>query len=247
MPNEHRTDNYDHQPFPPTNWRLVAAAGQAARSSGEEALEKVMQLYWPILLRYVESRFRLSRAAAEDLLQEFVLQKVLRQGMIERARAERGRFRIFLINSLNNFVISEFRRHSARKRSPGAEALDGGEELDQVAAEEKASEFDRQYASAVFRETIRRMKAECEESARLDIWGVFEGRFLLPLAENSKPVAYDKLIQQFELSSNIQASNVLTTGKRMFSRIFRAVVEEFTPCGSDVETETRMIKELLAK
>lgn len=243
-----------HQPFPATNWSLVAAAGQSGQASGEEALENVMRLYWPVLLRYLESRFALPRAVAEDFLQDFVLHKILRQGVIERARAERGRFRIFLINSLNHFVISEFRRNAARKRSPDngalAESLEDDAKSDVTsalaAAPEAKSEFDRHFAWAAFYETVRRMQAECEQSARPDIWGVFQARYVLPLRDDTEPVSYEALVKQFGFASNVQASGVLTTGKRMFSRIFRRVVADYTPDGADIEEETALIKEVLA-
>lgn len=63
---------------------------------------------------------------ADDLLQEFVVSKVLEQGLVARAKADRGKFRTFLLTSLRNFVYDDARAARAKKRSAvsGASGVD---------------------------------------------------------------------------------------------------------------------------
>ena len=56
---------------------------------------------------------------ADELLQGFILSKVLEQQLAGRADAQRGKFRTFLLTALNNYVRDEVRREKADKRSPG--------------------------------------------------------------------------------------------------------------------------------
>ena len=52
---------------------------------------------------------------------------------------------------------------------------------------------------------------------------------------------YQELVARYRLSTPRQASNVLNTGKRMFARILRFVVCEYTP-EHEVDAEIQELK-----
>jgi hypothetical protein len=118
------------------------------------------------------------------------------------------------------------------------------EELVQL-SDQHRSEFDIAWARSVLLETLKRMKRQCLESGRADVFGVFESRIMKPLFEQTEPMPYDQLIRQFDLQSPTQASNLLITAKRMFGRILRSVIAEYAHDDAEVEQEIQDLKAVL--
>ena len=78
-----------------------------------------------LLVRYLPApktrsvpEMRIPSDRGYDLPQGFVSDKILEQGLIERADPERAKFRTFLLNAPRNFVISTIRYERAGERSP---------------------------------------------------------------------------------------------------------------------------------
>jgi RNA polymerase sigma-70 factor (ECF subfamily) len=235
--------------FPPTRWTQVEAAAQPPHSAQETALADLLQQYLPALKEYLLVQFRVDPAQADDLLQSFVLDKVLKAGLLSHADRQRGKFRTFLLNTLTNFVISEQRRATAGKRAPqhGSISLDLlPEEAAEIQLEQRVAAFDLAFARQLINEAANRMRAQCEGSNRPDIWGVFESRILSPILDDVKPLGYEELIARFGFQSPAQASNVLITAKRMFVRMLRSVVAEFVEGEENIDAEIDELRAILA-
>jgi hypothetical protein len=109
-----------------------------------------------------------------------------------------------------------------------------------------AEVFDVEWARQVLAEAIRRMKAECDESNRADVWDVFEGRVLRETIHAGQAMGYDELVRRWQFKSPAQAANVLITGKRMFARVLRGVVGEYARDQVEVEQEINDLRQILA-
>lgn len=232
--------------FPLTRWTFVEFAAQPEHPAQQKALDDLLSQYLPALRAFAAAEFRLDEPHAEDLVQSFVLEKVLKSGLLARADRRRGKFRTFLLNTLTNFVISELRKAGAQKRSPieGVVSLDELlEDSRDLSASPGAAAFDVLFARQVIQESIKRMEAQCDASGRSDIWGVFQTRLLNPAFEGAEPAGYEELVQRFGFQSPGHASNVLITAKRMFARVIRAVIGEYTANPEEIESE---LNELLA-
>lgn len=235
--------------FPTTRWSLVARAGLEDAEGGREALGQLLSRYWPAMHAHLTGDKRLSPQDAEDILQEFIVGKILEKQLIARASEPLGKFRTFLLTALDRFLIDQFRQRHAEKRNPqGGATLDLGDYAPQIAAPQSPSDaFDAAWARGVLNETIERMRAECQAAGRPDIWGVFECRILNPMLHGAEPADYDQLVTQFGLQSPSQASNVLMTAKRTFARMLRGVVGEYAESGEDVETEIGELQAILGR
>lgn len=235
--------------FPPTRWTQVEVAARPEYSGQPKALEELLTQYLPALKAYLMAQFHLDPAQADDLTQNFVLEKVLQHGVLALADRRRGRFRTFLLQVLHNFFLSERRRAEARKRAPehGCVSL---EELSDEARETLAvsggEQFDLAFARQVIDEAVRRMREQCARANRPDIWGVFEERILKPALEGAEPLDYEQLIARFGFQSPGHASNVLITSKRMYARTLRSVVAEYAPEEQAVEAELRELQAIVA-
>ena len=241
---------HDSAPFPLTRWSLV---GRAAGAEGDirirAALDELVSRYLPALRAHLILTRRLSPDDADELLQSFVASKVLEQNLFGRADQAQGKFRTFLLAALGNFLIDHLRATQAKKRSTGADAMQIDEQRSEVIdsrVDQPSTAFDVAWARQVLDRAQTLMRQQCDAEERPDVWGVFQARVLSPALDNAEPAAYDALVRQFKLASPDQASNVLVTGKRMFTRCLRDAVAEYVD-DSEIEQELRELKAVVAR
>ena len=100
--------------FLTTHWSVVAAAADSSAPVAQAALERLCQAYWAPLYAYLRRRGHKPQEA-QDLTQEFFA-RLLEKRSIEQADPASGRFRTFLLTSLQHFVIDEWRKTTRQKR-----------------------------------------------------------------------------------------------------------------------------------
>ncbi|MFW5923646.1 MAG: hypothetical protein ACOCSQ_04610, partial [Planctomycetota bacterium] len=191
----------------------------------------------------------LSPERAEDLLQGFVADKVLEKDLLARADKDRGKFRSFVLKTLDNYVMGVRRKRQARKRKPErAGPIEGIKHgLSAGDAERPSFVFDTRWAREVLDGTVRRMKDHCCNTGRQDIWGVFRCRILEPTLRNQDPLPYGELVERFQLESPSQAYNVLASGKRIFRRCLRSVIAEYASGEEQVEAEIMDLRRVVSQ
>ena len=234
--------------FPTTHWSLVAQAGQHDAAAKREALGRLLTRYLPALKAHLVYGKRLPPDRADDLVQEFVANKILERDLIARADQNLGKFRTFLLTALDRFWLNQMRDERAKKRAPSDGVLvEIGDRADMLQAEAEPSQaFDVAWARGILAEALRRMQSECEILGRADVWGVFQCRVVAPTLEGAEPVDYQQLIERFGFKSPVQASNVLITAKRMYARTLRSVVGEYAYDDGEIESEIEELREVLA-
>ena len=241
--------NTDAQ-FPATNWNSVQAAALGADESRLAALGPLLADYLPVLRNYLLVHFHLDEHRADDFLQSFVLEKIIDRGILSQADRQRGRFRIFLVNALSHFVISEFRKLGAEKRRPNAAALPleiiSEAEMQNLVSHSQ-HQLDLAFARNLFSQAAGRMRAECFASGRTQLWKLFEARLLHPLQDGAPQLSTEVLMIQCGYRSREDLANALTTAKRMFARHFRSVVSNYVADRKDLDSEIRDLKDILAR
>src|ERR1041384_1795594 len=110
---------------------MVLAAGQESSPMAHEALERLCRSYWFPLYAHVRSK-GFSPHDAEELTQEFFA-RFLATNALRTLSQERGRFRAFLLASLNHFLANEWERLRGQKRGSGQRTLS----FDAASAEER--------------------------------------------------------------------------------------------------------------
>jgi DNA-directed RNA polymerase specialized sigma24 family protein len=233
--------------FPTTQWSVVEQAGVSDEAGGA-ALERLLPRYLAPLRTHLMRHKRLEPQQAEDLLQGFLVERVLERNLIGGALREKGRFRTFLLVALDRFVSNQLRDARSLKRSPGQELAP----LDTAAAETSPAPtpsgvFESAWARQVLSNAAERMRDECKASTRDDIWQIFDGRILSPTLEGAEPIPYEQLVARFGLGDVGAASNLLVTAKRMFARSLREVVGEYMSKDGQVEEEIAELRAILAR
>jgi len=237
------------QEFPSTRWSLVARAGQEDAEAKREALGQLLIRYLPALQAHLVYRKRLPPEKADDLVQEFVTNKILEKDLIARADQQLGKFRTLLLTALDRFVKNQIRDEHAKKRAPsGGAVVTFDERYDGLPTGQRPSQaFDVAWARGVIAEALRQMQAECEATGRQDLWGVFQCRVVGPILEGTPATDYKLLVERFGFQSPTQASNVLTTAKRMYARALRSAVGQYTQDEQEIESEIKDLKQILAQ
>ncbi|HTA30770.1 MAG TPA: hypothetical protein VK731_09795, partial [Candidatus Cybelea sp.] len=123
---------------------------------------------------------------------------------------------------------------------------------DLPAPEESSEAFDLTWVRTVLAETLRRMEADCKDTAaeqprRGQIWEMFRIRLLEPFFNDAPQVPYDKLIESFGLKSPTDASNMLLSAKRIFKMHLTRVIKEYAEQDAATAEEIRALEEFVAR
>ena len=235
--------NRKHQLFPATDWTAVLLAARSDFSFSGAAQDDLLRVYLPVLRKYLLAARRVPRDHVEDILDGFVADKILRGGLFKKADQARGRFRNLVLKSLNNYVATWFAK---RVRDPLKDA--GLEVLPDVpVVADQTAQFDESWACQTVTAALERMKVECLEKARSDVWEVFYCRVVLPAYQDVPEVPYEELVAQFKLSSPREAINLLVTAKRMFVRCLRESIGRYAADAADVEGEMADLRGILMR
>jgi len=103
--------------FATTHWSVVLEAGRAGSSEARQALEQLCAAYWYPLYAYVRRQGH-GPHDAQDFVQEFFA-RLLERNDLRLADRNRGRFRTFLLTSLQHFLINEWHKANREKRGGG--------------------------------------------------------------------------------------------------------------------------------
>jgi RNA polymerase sigma-70 factor (ECF subfamily) len=143
----------------------VLAAGQSDSAQGAAALEKLCRAYWYPLYAYVRRR-GYAPEDAQDETQSFFA-RLLERDLLAHASPQRGRFRSFLLRTLQNFLADEHDRAVAHKRGAGQplislEALEGEARYALEPADDVSPDrlFERRWATTVLEQAWARLEAE---------------------------------------------------------------------------------------
>jgi RNA polymerase sigma factor (sigma-70 family) len=157
--------------FQTTHWSVVLRAVDAQSPEAREALEQLCRAYWYPLYAFVRRKGYGPHDAA-DLTQEFFCQ-LLRTHALDRVAPSKGRFRSFLLASLEHQLTNEWNRARCQKRGGGALlfSLDGAvaEEryaLDPVDTQTPEKVFDRRWAESLLNRALARLREECDSEVR---------------------------------------------------------------------------------
>ena len=225
--------------FRTTHWSLVLTAGQGAPAEAAPALEQLCRAYWYPLYTYVRRRGH-PPEEAQDLVQEFFSQLLERKdlGTVDRAR---GKFRSFLMASMNHLEANEWKKANRQKRGGGALVFS----LDEQDAEgrfqhEPASDwtpekaFERRWAETLLQQVLALLRAEFKAAGlepRYDLLKPY-------LLSDEEPEPCVGLAARLGLT----ASGVKSAIRRMklrYAEIFREEIARTVSTPEEIDEEIR--------
>lgn len=226
--------------FTTTHWSNVLHAGGDSPSA-RAALERLCAAYWYPLYAHVRRRGHGPDDAA-DLTQEFFA-VLLRRNSLANVGPKKGRFRTFLLTSLDYFLQDQSARIYAAKRGAGIvpirlDALDAEERfaLEPATSETPDLAFDRRWAAALLEQAFRRLESEQAESGKAETFG----RMKPFLAREVEPGEYEALGSELGIAPNTIAKAV----QRLRLRARELLIEEASQTVAAFGDAERELREL---
>jgi RNA polymerase sigma-70 factor (ECF subfamily) len=153
--------------FQTTQWSLILTAGSDDSGAARAALSKLCEIYWYPLYAYVR-RHGTNPDDARDLTQGFLI-SLLERRDIENVRQERGRFRAFLLASLQHFLANDAARRQTQKRGGGVillplefENAEGRYSFEPASPMNPQTLYERRWALTVIDRVLAHLRLEWE-------------------------------------------------------------------------------------
>jgi RNA polymerase sigma-70 factor (ECF subfamily) len=237
--------------FASTRWTVVIAAGESGFSSGHglDALCELCQIYWRPLYLFLR-REGIGPEDAQDLTQGFFAE-LIRDRAYLRADREKGRFRSFLLGALKHFVGEMRDREHAQKRGGGKirEPLDEraiAEVEAQVASAKNwaaDSLYDREWAAALLRQTLDRLRQECVITGKTTLFDCFQSYLS---AARDKVIPYDEISRRLSRNTGT-LRNDLARLRLRYRVILREEVRGTVVEPAEVDEELRYLCRVIAQ
>jgi len=157
-----------HSHFPSTQLSLLEAA---AAGLPDEALERVIALYWKPVYRFIRMKFRKDNEDAKDLTQSFFA-AALERDFFARFDPEKASFRTYLRMAVERFAANGHAAANRQKR--GGEVTFEPLEEQAAAGESPEAAFEREWQRQLFALAIEDLRAHCAASDKQIQFQIFE-------------------------------------------------------------------------
>jgi len=161
--------------FATTHWSVVLQAGRVESPQAGEALERLCRTYWYPLYAYVRRKGH-DPTDAQDLTQEFFA-RLLRGNFLNTVEQRKGRFRSFLVASLEHFLVKEWVRSNRQKRGGGQTIFsldeEGAENRYTLEPADKLSAqklYERRWAMTLLDQAMKRLGDECRQTGKTELF-----------------------------------------------------------------------------
>ena len=232
--------------FHTTNWSIVLRAGRTDDVNAREALTALCQRYWFPLYLFVR-RKGIEHAQAEDLTQGFFA-RLIDKHALAHAVPSRGRFRSFMLTSLQNFLANEHDHAHAQKRGGDKKMLS----LDVDASESKIGfepahdetperVFDRAWALRLLEIVFEKLKLEFTNKGKA---AEFEQLQVLLTGKNEE-FSYEQAATNLGMSDAAVRQLTHRLRKR-YRELLRAEVADTVADEEEIEGEIRSLFTALA-
>lgn len=236
--------------LPQTDWSQIRRLKTTPAREQQPLLNVLVEKYWTPIFQYLLCQGH-GEQEAQDLIQDFFVY-ALRTGLFAKAEQERGRFRSFLLGSLNHFVANDRRKQSAQKRKP-AEGVGSLDELvddgyyhpkSLVNAETPEVLFHRAWVREVVRNVLTVMENDFKNTGKTTHFILFQSRVVLPELEGGEPPPLQAQARELGLEYK-EAANQILTAKRAFVRLLEKEVRSYVLSEDDVSQEQKDVLRLI--
>jgi len=211
----------------------VSLLDAAASGLSNEALERVIALYWKPVYRFIRLKFRKDNEDAKDLTQGFFTSALERQ-FFARFDPAKASFRTYLRMAVERFAANQ--RESANRRKRGGDARFEPIEEQPAAAESPEEAFEREWRRQLFSLAIQDLRAHCEECGKQAQFAVFEA---YDLAEGARP-SYGEVAARCGLAET-SVTNYLAWARRMLREFVAGRLRGTTSGPRELHDEARRI------
>lgn len=225
---------------------VLACGDEADAENARRALAELFQTYWYPLYAYVRRR-GYAEHDAEDLVQAFCVH-LQEKHALAKADPLRGKFRTFLLSSLQNFLANEHARNKAQKRGGDQEFvfIDAEEARERYRLEPAHSStpeaiFETRWAHALLEQTLAGLRDEFAARGKQRLFEGLQPFLTADVANTSYQSAADRL--------GLPLSAVKTSIRRMrldYRERLRQEIGRTVSQPEEIDEELRYLRKVLA-
>jgi RNA polymerase sigma-70 factor (ECF subfamily) len=231
--------------FSTTHWSVVLEAGQKDAPGAEKALERLCQTYWYPLYVFIRRKGHPPHDA-QDLTQEFFA-RFLEKNYVSLADQSRGKFRTFLLRSLEHFLINEWTKAQTAKRGGPHKTLSWDEQEAERRFSAEAVDgippdkaFEKRWAMSLLDEVMAQLGTEFSGTDKRRLYEALKGSVM----GDQSTVSY----QEIGASQGMAEGAVKVAAHRMRQRyreLLRAEVGRTVATSAEVDEELRYLAGVL--
>jgi RNA polymerase sigma-70 factor (ECF subfamily) len=233
--------------FQTTRWSVVLVSAQSQAPDSKVAFADLCKLYWYPLYAFIRHR-GYSPEDAEDLAQGFFLHLIEHKTM-NRVDRSKGKFRSFLLASLQKFLADEVDRARCLKRGGKTEFvyldLEDAENryrLEPVDTLNPEKIFDARWAIVLMGEAMNRLNREYAAQGKGTTFQALKG-FLDPINTKNLP-SYEEVAAQLGVSVGALKTLVHRLRKQ-YTAFVREEISRTVADAADVDSEIHQLCEAL--
>ena len=234
--------------FASTHWSVVLAAAQTQSPEACEALETLCAAYWYPLYAYVR-RKGYSPPEAEDLTQEFFARRVVTKLIFAGMRSSQGKFRTWLLTSLQNMLCNEWDRRHAQKRggsqphvSVDLQDAEGRYSVELAHDLTPEKFYERTWAMTLLERALTELRATYERAGKVELFD--ELKCFLPGALSTQPYAEVAL----RLGKSEEAVKMAVSRLRQeYGRVLRDEIKRTVSSPEEAQSELRHLLAVLGE
>jgi RNA polymerase sigma-70 factor (ECF subfamily) len=225
-----------------TQWGMVTAASAEDTSEAQAALDGLYRVYCYPVYAFIRRR-GYSRQDAQDLTQDFFVY-LLEKTALARADPQRGRFRSFLLGTLDHFLAHAAERASAHKRGGECQFVylddDSAENGYQLAARMTAEKiFEARWAGALIAAAVLRLRGEWQAAGKGHLFDAVKGILL-----DSEVASYRQVADRLGISLGA-VKTVIHRMRNRYRTLLREEVARTVATPAEVEEELRCLRAAL--
>jgi RNA polymerase sigma factor (sigma-70 family) len=239
------TDRADR--FQTTQWSVVLLSAQSQALCSQEALAELCRVYWYPLYGFIRRRVH-NPEEARDLTQGFFLH-LLEGKALTRVDPQKGKFRSFLLASLQKFLASESAREHRLKRGGYVEFVsidvqdaEGCYQLESVDPLTPETMFDARWATALLGQAMSRLQEEYAARGKSSTFETLKA--FLDVADREEPPPYAQVAAVLQISiGNVKA--LIHRLRKQYTSLVREEITRTVSDAADIDGEIHELCEAL--
>jgi len=237
--------------FQPTRWTQIVALSTQDTEKHQKLLGELLSQYWKPIYCYIRRKGNPSQTA-EDLTQSFIEDVILGRELISQADKNKGRFRTFVLTSLERYLHDVHQKDNAVKRSPKGQRIpiDISEISDSLLDQHGQSPeelFNYSLASEILTQVLSEIEMLYLNEDKEIYWHIFEEKVINPLLEGCESASNTEICSKYNIKDETTVSNMIVTVKRRFKTTMRNCLRELVLSDSEVDEELDEIFRILSQ